>query len=356
MVRRSAAAAALVLLAASGCGRALEEPTPASGEYLRGAFHLYLWCPELTPSWRALDLMYPANGPGSTWEVEEDGFDLDVRWAGVPVATGRRTSEGIDLAFSRLDAFGGEVDLTFRGTLRDDLRFHDRTIVGRIEGTYGECVVYPKSVAWMTVGPRSLTDVELDPQKLAGAAGGWSRFVWFLDIGPYGMHRKGDRGQRGRNLRLFSFATTGAGEIVTGDDVAFFDNGFGQYWEGAAEGAAATFEQPGDFWDLAYAQEILFDDGGGSSPGIHRVLSGFVGGRYRVSAENYPFGWEGETGMLAMNSPGLGFWLDLVRVPEPQAPASDAITAPPVSLHSEEVAAGDLRPLVLRVEDGRLAW
>lgn len=354
---RRPAAAALLLLALGGCGRALDEAAPVDGEYRRGAFHLYLWCPDQTPSWRALDLMYPANAAGSTWKLEEDGFDLTVSWAGVPVASGRRTSEGIDLDFTRLDAFSqDEVDLRFRGRMREDLRFHDRTIVGRIEGDYDGCVVHPNSVAWMTVGPRPLADVELDPQESAGAAGRWSRFVWFLDIGPYGMRRKGDPGQRGRNLRLFSFATTGAGEIVAGDDVAFFDNGFGEYWEGAAEGSAATFDQPGDYWELEYAQELLFDDGGGGgSPGIHRVLSGFVTGRYRVSAENYPFGWEGATGMLALNNPGLGFWLDLVRVPEAPAPAA-AVVAPPAGVHAEEFDPADLRPLVLRVEDGALAW
>jgi len=136
------------------------------------------------------------------------------------------------------------------------------------------------------------------------------------------MSRKGDAGQRGRNLRMFSFSATGGGSITAGGDAAFFDNGFGTAWVGAAQNGAVEFAQPDEYWELDYRQDVLFDDGGDQDLGVHRVLSGFVGGRYRVTEQNYPFGWEGETGMLPLKNAGMAFWVDLTRGEQPEAPAA----------------------------------
>ena len=347
---RARASALLVLLAAAGCSP-LEEPPSLEGEYPRGTFHLYLWCKDLTPQFRALDLLYPRNGAGATWRFEQSGYDVTVDWGGVPIAHGRRTTEGLDLTFERLDPFSsGDTLELHHAQLRDDLVFHDRTIVGRISsGTVDGCVVLPDSVLWMTAGDRDPAP-ELAQRAAARAPGDWSRFVWFLDVGPYGMTRKGDLGQRGRNLRLFSFATTGGGAITAGDDVTFFDNGFGENWIGATEAGAARFSQPQEYWDLDYRQEVLYDSPG-NSPGIHRVLSGFVGGRYRLTEQSYPFGWDGETGMLPLTYSGMAFWLDMNRIEEPAPEA--AISPPPEELVPQEYDADDPRPFVIRVEDGR---
>lgn len=339
--------------AAAGCGGRLSE-APLDGDYVRGAFHLYLFCPGQSPAYRALDLLYPANGAGQTWRFAQSGHELSVTWAGVPIASGRRTTDGVELSLERLDPWSEPVDWQFHGRVRDDLRFHARTVVGRVEsGTHEGCAVLPRSVAWFTAGERRPGE-PLDPEARASARGAWGRFVWFLDIGPYGMSRKGDPGQRGRNLRLFSFAATGGGQITTGEDAAFFDNGFGSAWLGAAEGRSATFEQPEEYWDLDYRQDVLWDDDDPAGwVGIRRVLSGFVGGRYRILEQNYPPGWDGETGMLPLKSAGMAFWLDLVRA---EPPAPEAAPAAGAVVISREEREGEHPPLRLRVEDGAVSW
>jgi hypothetical protein len=167
------------------------------------------------------------------------------------------------------------------------------------------------------------------------------------------MYRKGDPGQRGRTLRLFSFAATGGGSILAGNDGAFFDNGFGTAWPGAARGGSAEFEQTEQYWELDYRQDVLWDDGGGSDLGIHRVLSGFVGGQYRVFEQNYPFGWEGETGMLPLKNPGMGFWLDLVRGDNPD-PTPAAVMAP--SVIARETDEGAEGSPAIRLVEGVPVW
>lgn len=363
--------------AVAGCGE-LEE-TPVAGEYVRGAFHLYLYCPGQTPDHRAEDLLYPVNFPGQTWKIDEDGHDLTMTWDGLPLAQGRRTTEGIFLDFDRIDPYGDPVSWTFEGRLLDDLVFHERTISGRItSGTRDDCLILPNSVAWFTMGKRERERPPIDPDEDARARGWWNRFVWFLDIGPYGMSRKGDDGQRGRNLRLFSFAATSGGQVIAGDDGTFFDNGFGTPWPGAARGGASEFEQSEDYWDLAYEQDVIFDDRGGNEGlGVHRVLSGFVGGDYRVIEQNYPFGWEGETGMLPLKQPGMAFWLDLTRPdPPPDASAnfgpehSSALArasrslraplrgppAPEPRVVAREEGEGESRSPAIRLVDGELVW
>lgn len=348
-------AALLVVVAgfAAGCGGELSE-TKLDGEYVRGSFHLYLDCLGQTPRYHAEDLLYPLNFPGQTWAFAQERNDVAVTWDGLPLAHGRRTTNGISLDFERIDPYGDPVDWHFEGRLRDDFVFHGRTVVGRIEsGTHDGCLVLPNSVAWFTEGLRERTK-PLNPVAGADARGGWGRFVWFLDIGPYGMSRKGDSGQRGRNLRMFSFSATGGGSITAGNDVAFFDNGFGGQWLGAAHNGAVEFEQPGEYWDLDFRQDVIFDDGGGDSDlGVHRVLSGFVGGDYRVTAQNYPFGWEGETGMLPIKNLGLAFWLDLTRGEQPP-PSGAALTAPMVLTREEEE--GVPRSPAIHLVDGVPVW
>lgn len=352
---RPAALAGVAAAIVAGCGGELSE-TPLSGEYVRGSVHLYLDCLDETPRYRAEDLLYPLNFPGQTWAFAQRGNDVSMTWDGLLLASGRRTTRGISLDFERIDPFADPVDWHFEGRLRDDLVFHARTVVGRIEsGTHDGCVVLPNSVAWFTEGLRE-HDAPLNPEARAEARGAWGRFVWFLDIGPYGMSRKGDPGQRGRNLRLFSFAATGGGSITAGGDAAFFDNGFGTSWLGAARNGAVEFEQPDEYWDLDYRQDVLFDDGGDGDLGVHRVLSGFVGGSYRITEQNYPFGWEGGpggTGMLPLRNPGMAFWLDLTRGENPQ-PSGVAIAAPVVLSREEEE--GVPRSPAIRLVDGVVAW
>lgn len=350
MRARLALAFALVGGAATGCGKPLEE-TPLAGEYARGSIHLYLFCSGQTPQYRAEDLLYPLNFPGQTWAFAQDGSDVSMTWDGELLATGRRTTEGISLDFARIDPYGDTVDWTFEGKLRDDLVFHGRTVVGRItSGTHDGCLVLPNSVAWFTEGAR-VHEAPLNPEARAAARGDWSRFVWFLDVGPYGMSRKGDPGQRGRNLRMFSFAATGGGSITAGGDATFFDNGFGAPWLGAARNGAVEFAQPQEYWELEHRQDVLFDDGGDSDIGVHRVLSGFVGGNYRVTEQNYPFGWEGDTGMLPLKNDGMAFWLDLERGTEP---VPQSFAAPQVLTREEEP--GTTRSPAFRLVDGVPVW
>lgn len=346
------ALASLAFLAA-GCGELRE--TSVDAEYLRGAFHLYLQCPGGTPAYRAEDVLYPLNFPGQTWKVEQDGHALSMTWDGLPIAHGERTTNGISLDFERLDPYGSTVEWTFEGQLRDDLEFHGRTIVGRItSGMRDDCLILPNSVAWFTEGRRR-RETPLDPDAGARARGWWSRFVWFLDIGPYGMSRKGDEGQRGRNLRMFSFAATGAGEVIAGDDGTFFDNGFGVPWPGAARGRAAAFDQDEDYWELEYEQDVIFDDRGANEDlGVHRVLAGFVGGDYRVVEQNYPFGWEGETGLLPLKGAGMAFWLDLHRATPP--PAESALSAPVRIMTREEDPLAPASSPAIRLVDGEVVW
>lgn len=339
--------------AVAGCGSELHE-TPLAGEYVRGSFHLYLMCPGQTPLYRAEDLLYPLNFAGQTWAFEEDGNDVSLTWADVRLGSGRRTTKGISLDLERIDPWGEPVDWHFHGRLRDDLVYHGRTVVGRIDsGTHDGCVILPNSVAWFTERARA-HPAPLDPEKRAKARGAWSRFVWFLDIGPYGMSRKGDEGQRGRNLRMFSFAATGGGSITAGADGAFFDNGFGTSWVGAAENGAVAFAQPDEYWSLEYSQDVLYDDGGAPGLGVHRVLAGPVGGEYRVSEQNYPFGWVGDTGMLPLKSPGMAFWLDLERGENPSSSPSTAVVAPRVLTREEEEGAP--HSPAIRLVDGVPVW
>lgn len=345
------AAAALLALTLAGCGGELHE-TPLAGDYVRGSFHLYLFCPGQTPLYRAEDLLYPLNFPGQTWAFEEEGNDVSITWDGLPIASGRRTTKGISLDLARIDPWAEPVDWHFEGKLREDLVYHGRTIVGRLEsGTHDGCLILPNSVAWFTEGARQRS-APLNPESRAKARGGWSRFIWFLDIGPYGMSRKGDEGQRGRNLRMFSFAATGGGSITAGNDGAFFDNGFGANWVGAAQNGAVAFEQPDEYWSLEYEQDVLYDDGESSDLGVHRVLAGHVGGDYRVTEQNYPFGWEGETGMLPLKNPGMAFWLDLTR-PDVPSPSPSALAAPRVVTREED---GVPRSPAIRLVDGVPVW
>lgn len=348
-----AAAALAAATLVSGCGGDELSETPLAGEYIRGSFHLYLFCAGQDPQYRAEDLLYPLNFPGQTWAFAQDGTDVTMSWDGLPLAQGRRTTNGISLDFERIDPYGDTVDWHFEGKLRDDLAFHGRTVVGRIDsGTHEGCLILPNSVAWFTEGVRERSK-PLNPEAAASARGGWGRFVWFLDVGPYGMSRKGDEGQRGRNLRMFSFSATGGGSITAGGDGAFFDNGFGTPWLGAAQNGAVEFEQPEQYWDLEYRQDVLFDDGGDSDLGVHRVLAGFVDGHYRVTEENYPFGWEGETGMLPIKSPGMAFWLDLTR--GEQLPEASAAVASPRVVTREEDESVPRSPMI-RMIDGVPVW
>lgn len=344
-----AVAAAAIL--AAGCGLTAEE-APIAGTYSVGAFHLLTWCPDLTPAYRNVDLLYPANEAPQTWRIDENGDRLTVTWDGVLLATGTRDGDEVELSFERLDPYAPPVDWTFRGHMRRDLRFHERTLVGRIEqGTRNGCFVLPRSVAWFTTTPRLDGRADVAPERLADARGDWDRFVWFLDVGPYAMTRKGDPGQRGRGLRLFSFASTGGGRITTGGEAAFFDNGFEENWLGAAQRTAATFAQPEEYWSLDYAQDVVWDD---DEPddfvGIRRVLAGFVTGSYRLVEQNYPPGWDGETGMLPLTRPGMAFWLDTVRPAPADADAdADAFHAAPRVVARES---GGEEGAAIVIEDG----
>ncbi len=295
---------------------------PIDGDYTRAAYHLVAMCPD--GNVRLLDYLYPANTAASTFRFEEHAEGrVTLSWGTREIAAGSRESDGsVALSFRQRDPFSAEVSWDFRGRVRDDFRFHERTIVGRVERgqvvTNGQtCEIAPRSVAWFTTKPRSLDERAFSPRRDAAAHGDWARFVWFLDAGPYAMTRKGDPGQRGENLRMFSFASTGGGRITAGDDAAFFENGFGT-WLGAASGRSVAFPQHESAWELDFSQDVIWDDGR-SGVGIRRVLAGFVTGTYRVNESDYPAGWEGETGLLPLVTPGFSYWLDFERGDIPEA-------------------------------------
>jgi hypothetical protein len=296
-------------LLVGGCG----DPAPLlDGEYTRAAFHVVARCPD--ESVRILDFLYP----DAAFEFREHAKDrVSVVWGDELLAEGWRDSEGtVELTFARRDPFSGEAGWRFRGRVRDDLRFHERTLAGNVFNgdvttSAMTCSIVPRSVAWFTTRPRSLLSRDFAPSKDAQAHGEWGRFVWFLDAGPYAMTRKGDPGQRGESLRLFSFAATGGGFVTAGDQAAFVENGFGT-WQGAARGRSLVFPQHESQWELDFSQDVVWDDGE-TGIGIRRVLAGFVTGTYRVNATDYPAGWEGETGLLPLVTPGFSYWLDVDR-------------------------------------------
>ena len=333
-VRSGFLAAIAVFSAAAGCGGDGAR-TPIEGTYTRAAFHLVILCPDRAP--KVVDLLYPVNDPVHTFRVsatDESGDQLAMTWDGELLARGHRNGDAVALDFVRRDPFVPEVETAwrFRGRVREDFRFHERTIVGQIEyGYYDDagvsCRIAPRSIAWFTTRPGDLTAAAraaIRPRRDAQAHGGWNRFVWFLDVGPFAMHRRGDPGQRGQNLRLFSFASTGGGVVTAGNDAAFADNGFdGGPWPAVAGAGSLSFAQFEPEWELEPAQDVLWDDGKpqGYSPGVRRVLAGFVTGRYRIRDTDYPSGWEGETGLLSMQTPGMAYWLDIDRGPEPDSAA-----------------------------------
>ncbi len=308
-------AAALLLPLATGCGGG--ERLPLDGEYLRAAFHLAVACEDDPDELHTRDLLYPVNVEGQTFRFEESRGQVRVTWAGRQVAFGERLGDVVSLRFLRPDPFSAPVDWRFRGRIRDDLRFHERTLVGTIvSGRYhdpehGECDISPSSVAWFTTRPRDL-GATLDPAKDAEAAGDWTRFVWFLDIGPLPMVPKGGLGPRGQSLRLFSLASTGGGRITTGDDAAFVDNGFETApFPGSAQGSSVVFEQAEYAWHLVFSQDVVWERPASDDPGIRRVLAGFVTGSVRVAEESYPNGFDGPVGMVELVNPGMAFWLDV---------------------------------------------
>lgn len=329
------AAAALAVFAA-GCGDPPD--APIAGSFTRAAYHLVVLCPD-EPA-RVVDLLYPANLPESTFLFGESGQGtVKLWWDGEELGRGWRTGpDSFRLEIERRDPFTGPIAWRFLGEVREDLRFHERTLAGRIvSGTYRtssgqDCPISPRSVAWFTTRPRGLDAATrtFAPRASARARGNWNRFVWFLDVGPFPM--RSPRVPWTRDLRLFSFASTGGGLVTAGDEVAFVDNGFpAGPWVGAGRGPSLVFPQHEYAWELDYAQDVVWEDDSGSSlPGIRRVLAGFVTGGFRVDEAHYPSGWSGETGMLPMTVPGMAFWLDVDRGTA-NAAAPQALRAAPAA-------------------------
>lgn len=309
---------ALPLLAAAtaaGCGGPAR--IPIDGDFTRGAYHLMLSCPDATP--HTDDLLYPANPADHTFRITSEGDRLSMTWDGTLLATGWRDGNHVELHFVRHDPWS-DADWLFRGEIRDDLLFHERTLAGNVEyGTIEHdgqtCSLYPRSVAWFTTAPRNLDLTSLPHSGRSRVSGEWGRFVWFLTLGPYGMSKKGDPGQRGPNLELFSFASSGAGAVTS----STFDDGFsepgGGPHPGASSGGSAIYVETDPSWQLVVRESLVWDDGKPAhySPGIRRVMAGFVTGYYRIDGSFYPAGWTGETGMLPLTSPGLAYWLDVDR-------------------------------------------
>ena len=188
--------------------------------------------------------------------------------------------------------------------------------LGLFDDGHEQCLITPRSIAWFTTRPR-LPPPVLANRRDADASGAFNRFVWFLDIGPLGIERKGDPGQRGESVEVFQFAATGGGQIATGNEVAFVDDGFpqdgGGLHPGSASGPSVSYRSTNADWDVTVGQDVLWDDGlpRGTSPGVHRLIAGFVTGRVRVDPTLYPPGWTGATGMLPLQRTGLALFLDL---------------------------------------------
>ncbi len=330
--------ALLLLAAAAASCDSGERRIPVAGAYTRAAFHLSLHCPHETPEYHEADFLYPLDSPAHTFTLLEDGSRLAMRWDDVALAQGARTGNDVELVFDRRDPFSAPLTgrWHFHGRVRDDFTFHERTLVGQVDqGTFDDgedlCLITPRSVAWFTTRPRNAGLDSVGFRRDALARGAWNRFVWFLDVGPLGMERKGDPGQRGRNLEVFSFASTGGGGVTTGDDAAFVDDGFPQDGGGqhpaSASGGAVEYVSTNGNWDVRVGQDVLWEDGFpiGTGPGVHRVLAGFVYGSVDVNPSLYPFGWTGPSGMQPLQKPGLAFFLELDHAPPQTAVERRAI-------------------------------
>ena len=313
-----------VVLFSAGCGSRGAADIPLAGAYTRAAYHLTLFCPHETPQFHDADLLYPLNTSAHTFTLSEGGEgSVAMRWDDITLATGNRHRNDVDLSIVRRDRFTPpHASWHFHGQVRDDFTFHERTLVGQIDiGTFHDgtetCEITPRSVAWFTTRARGFDLATVGNARGGNADGLFNRFVWFLDLGPLGMERKGDPGQRGRNLEIFKLTSTSGGRVATGDAAAFVDAGLpqdgGGLHPGSAAGDSVLYTATNTDWETKVGLDLLWDDGlpAGTSPGVHRLLAGFVSGAARVDANLYPQGWSGPTGMQPIQKPGLAYFLDL---------------------------------------------
>ncbi|HVO30832.1 MAG TPA: hypothetical protein VMV18_08850 [bacterium] len=340
MSRRPRARASLLVaaigaaLAASGCGGGgAKSEIPLAGFYARAAFHLMLDCGPEPGVFHEADLLYPANGAHDTFAFTEDpqSSAVTLAWDGEVLGQGDRQGDDVDVRITRHDPFSPAeaAPWRFHGRVHEDYVFHERTLVGQIDtGRYDDgeetCTIAPRSVAWFTTRPRALDTASVGFSRDALARGEWNRFVWFLFIGPLPLERKGDPGQRGNNIEAFSFLSTAGGAVTATDSSASADDGLPEDGGGAhpasARGTALRYDSTNGNWETHLGMDVLWDDGmpRGTSPGVRRVLAGFVTGSVFVDGSLYPAGWTGPTGMVEMETPGLAYFLDLDSAPATQ--------------------------------------